>query len=60
MERVKSQLSNDHLHGNRYHNKMRQKRGLFNFLAVFANKLMGVATSAEVRKTKRPNQETEQ
>ena len=52
LERVKLQLSNDYLHGNRHHIKMRQKRGLFNFLGVFANKLMGVATSAEVRKTR--------
>ena len=49
---MKLQLSNDYLHGNRHHIKMRQKRGLFNFLGVFANKLMGVATSAEVRKTR--------
>ena len=31
---------------------MRQKRGLLNFIGVFTHHMFGIATSAEVRKTR--------
>lgn len=52
LDRVKLRLGDDYLHGSRHHLRMRNKRGLLNFIGILSHHLFGTATSAEVRKTR--------
>ena len=50
LSQVKLKLTPDYLLGDRHHFKLRNKRGLFDFVGLLSHHLFGTATVSEVRK----------